>query len=49
MFSGTGNDLSRELIEAVNSHKTEQILRITANLAENKTGHVRSEAVFIVQ
>lgn len=48
-FNGKGNTVSRELIEAVNKHSAEQILRITANLSENKTGHVRSEAVFIVQ
>lgn len=48
-FSGTGTTLSKELIDAVNQAPTNDVLRLTVELGENKTGYTTSEAVFILK
>lgn len=48
-FSGTGSILSKELIDAVNQASTNEVLQLTVELGENKTGYTTSEAVFILK
>lgn len=48
-FSGTGNTLSQQLIDAVNQSSTKEVLQLSVEVEENRTGFKTSEAVFIVK
>ena len=47
VFNGTGPLLSEELIQYVNQSKNEY-MHLTAFLAKNKTGYVKSEAIYLI-
>ncbi len=47
-YHGDGNILSEELITIINE-ANDEYLHLTAFLAENKTGHLKSEAIYLVR
>lgn len=48
-YSGTGTKLSKELIEAINNSSVDNVLKLTVELADNKTGYKTSEAVYLIK
>jgi|GEM_PF-3267811 len=48
-FSGTGTKLTKELVNAINSVSSKEILEMTVQLKKNNTGFRISEAVYLIR